>query len=124
MILFYFYTHTSTGNISQVHIVPGVVALVIEEKLKIGHVEMGRGSFPWYCVEVLWATMRLSCLGKQIVDLFFRQTAWSLGELAMVEKGVSVHTWGLRREGNMWQEGKGRWKWSFVTWIGERKLQF
>ena len=36
----------STGNISQVHIVPGVVALVIEEKLKIGHVEMGRGSFP------------------------------------------------------------------------------
>ena len=73
---------------------------------------------------VLWPTMRLSCLGKQIVGLFFRQTAWSLGELAMVEKGVSVHTWGLRREGNMWQEGKGRWKWSFVTWIGERKLQF
>ena len=46
MILFYFYTHTSEGNISQVHIVPDVVALVIEEKLKIGHVEMGRGSFP------------------------------------------------------------------------------
>ena len=46
MILFYFYTHTSTGNIGQVHIVPGVVALVIEEKLKIGLVEMGRGSFP------------------------------------------------------------------------------
>ena len=46
MILFYFYTHTSTGNISQVHIVPGVVALVIEEKLKIGNMEMGRGSFP------------------------------------------------------------------------------
>ena len=46
MILFYFYTHPSTGNISQGHIVPGVVALVIEEKLKIGHMEMGRGSFP------------------------------------------------------------------------------
>lgn len=45
-ILFYFYTYTSTGNIGQVHIVPGVVALVIEEKLKIGHMEMGRGSFP------------------------------------------------------------------------------
>jgi hypothetical protein len=45
--------------------------------------------------------MRLSCLGKQIVDLFFRQTAWSLGELAMVEKGVSAQTWGLRREGEM-----------------------
>ena len=58
------------------------------------------------------------------MGLFFRQTAWPLGELAMVEKGVSVHTWGLRREGDMWQEDKGRWKWSFVTWIGERKLQF
>ena len=45
-ILFYFYTYTSTGNIGQVHIVPGVVVLVIEEKLKIGHMEMGRGSFP------------------------------------------------------------------------------
>ena len=49
------------------------------------------------------------------MGLFFRQTAWSLGELAMVEKEVSVHTWGLRREGDMWQEDKGRWKWSFVS---------
>ena len=46
MILFYFYTHTSIGNIGQDHIVPGVVALVIEEKLKIGHMEMDRRSFP------------------------------------------------------------------------------
>ena len=46
MILFYFYTPTSTGNISQVHTVPGVVPLVIEEKLKIDRMEMGRGSFP------------------------------------------------------------------------------
>ena len=59
MILFYFYTHTSTGNIGQVHIVPGVVALVIEEKLKIGHMEMGRGYIPWYCVAVLWDTIRI-----------------------------------------------------------------
>ena len=29
MILFYFYTHTSVGNIGQDHIVPDVFALVI-----------------------------------------------------------------------------------------------
>jgi hypothetical protein len=29
MILFYFYTHTSTGNIGQDHIIPDVFALVI-----------------------------------------------------------------------------------------------
>ena len=49
-ILFYFYTHTSTGNISQVHIVPGVVALVIEEKLKIGHMEWAEEAFP----DIVW----------------------------------------------------------------------
>ena len=32
MILFYFYTHTSTGNIGQVHIVLGVIVLVILKK--------------------------------------------------------------------------------------------
>ena len=40
------------------------------------------------------------------MGLFFRQTAWSLGELAMVEKGVSAHTWGLRHRHVARKEGE------------------
>ena len=47
--------------------------------------------------------------------LVFRQTSCSSGELTMVEIGVSAHSWGLRRVGDIWQEGKGRWKWSVVS---------
>ena len=54
------------------------------------------------------------------MGLFFRQTAWSLGELAMVEKGGVCPDLGAKK-------GRGDGNGLFylqVTWIGERKLQF